>query len=174
MTRILWVFNQMSSTTCAEDGGGGATQRSALFLKQQHKSSKKGETKSELWGRRRRSLKSHEHKGASNVLARIGRKASGKGKALHGEDTEEVEAAERRGNEVEATTDPLSSSRSTGTSSGEGGACSLITGEATPAMLYWEHKGLSLLPRWLACAHPTVKLIVTLRDPVQVRVCAWT
>jgi len=165
----------MSSTTCAEDGGSGASQRSALFQMQQQKSSKKGEARGELWGRR--SLKSHEHKGASDVLAHIGRKASGKGKAGHEEDEdaeEEEEGAERRGNEVEATTDPLSSSRSTGRGSGEGGACGLITGEATPAMLYWEHKGLSLLPRWLACVHPTVKLIVTLRDPVQVSVFAWT
>ena len=46
-------------------------------------------------------------------------------------------------------------------------SCGLITGEATPSMLYWKHKGLTLLPRWMACVHPQVRLIVTLRDPVQ-------
>jgi hypothetical protein len=46
--------------------------------------------------------------------------------------------------------------------------CDAITGEATPSYLGWEHHGLAMVPRWLACAHPTVKLIVTLRDPVQV------
>ena len=46
--------------------------------------------------------------------------------------------------------------------------CDAITGEATPAYFGWEHSGLAMLPRWLACTHPTVKLIVTIRDPVQV------
>lgn len=49
-------------------------------------------------------------------------------------------------------------------------SCDAITGEATPSYLGWEHRGLAMVPRWLACAHPTVKLIVTLRDPVQVSV----
>jgi len=44
-------------------------------------------------------------------------------------------------------------------------ACKQIAGEATPYMLYRQHYGLSLIPRWLACTHPTVKLIVTWRDP---------
>jgi len=51
-------------------------------------------------------------------------------------------------------------------------SCDAITGEATPAYLGWEHHGLAMVPRWLACVHPTVKLIVTLRDPVQVFVFA--
>lgn len=46
--------------------------------------------------------------------------------------------------------------------------CDAITGEATPAYFGWEHSGLATVPRWLACTQPIVKLIVTLRDPVQV------
>ena len=33
-------------------------------------------------------------------------------------------------------------------------------------MLYWQHKGMMLLPRFLTCVHPTARLIVTMRDPV--------
>jgi len=47
------------------------------------------------------------------------------------------------------------------------GKCNLITGEATPAMLYWQHHGMILLPRWMRCIHPQARLIVTLRDPIQ-------
>jgi hypothetical protein len=153
----------MSSTTCAEEGGGS---RSQSIAPKYSTSAARGE----LWGRRRRSLlRSHEHKSASSVLAHIGKKASGQRKGTDrdrgGERGEEEE--EDRGGGVEATTD-LSTASTSCSGNGGGGTCSLITGEATPAMLYWEHKGLSLLPRWLACVHPTVKLIVTLRDPVQV------
>lgn len=44
--------------------------------------------------------------------------------------------------------------------------CDLISGEATPYYLYFQHRGLSLVPRFIACIHPTVRLIVTVRAPV--------
>ena len=45
--------------------------------------------------------------------------------------------------------------------------CQSITGEATPSMLYWQHEGKQLLPRWMACSLPSARLIVSLRDPIQ-------
>ena len=46
------------------------------------------------------------------------------------------------------------------------GPCDFISGEATPYYFYFQHAGLTLIPRWLSCVLPAVKLIVTLRDPV--------
>eukprot|EP00615_Pteridomonas_danica_P019640 CAMPEP_0114381832 /NCGR_PEP_ID=MMETSP0102-20121206/3696_1 /TAXON_ID=38822 ORGANISM="Pteridomonas danica, Strain PT" /NCGR_SAMPLE_ID=MMETSP0102 /ASSEMBLY_ACC=CAM_ASM_000212 /LENGTH=586 /DNA_ID=CAMNT_0001537413 /DNA_START=249 /DNA_END=2009 /DNA_ORIENTATION=+ len=42
-----------------------------------------------------------------------------------------------------------------------------ITGEATPSMLTFQHKGLSLIPRWLRCIYAPAKIIITLRDPIE-------
>jgi hypothetical protein len=170
---------KMSSATCA--GGGLASGKAAVALPPRETGKKH---KGGLWGRRRQ-LRSHEHKGAGAVLAGLGGKADRRGDDGDDEKMEAEGAGAEGGAEGKVEAAAVASAEAlrsalgnvNGSSrrrSSEGplgeaaGACGLVTGEATPAMLYWEHKGLSLLPRWLACAHPTVKLIVTLRDPVQV------
>eukprot|EP00615_Pteridomonas_danica_P000516 CAMPEP_0114334230 /NCGR_PEP_ID=MMETSP0101-20121206/4240_1 /TAXON_ID=38822 ORGANISM="Pteridomonas danica, Strain PT" /NCGR_SAMPLE_ID=MMETSP0101 /ASSEMBLY_ACC=CAM_ASM_000211 /LENGTH=553 /DNA_ID=CAMNT_0001465427 /DNA_START=245 /DNA_END=1903 /DNA_ORIENTATION=- len=42
-----------------------------------------------------------------------------------------------------------------------------ITGEATPAMFAFQHRGFSLIPRWLRCIYAPAKIIITLRDPIE-------
>lgn len=163
----------MSSTTCA--GGGGLASGKPASSSKPKEAAKK--PTGELWGRRQL-LRSREHKGAGAVLAGLGGKTNARGNEKKEAEGAAVEKGAGDRGEATAVASPgaLRSALANASVSGSGsgpvgaraGACGLVTGEATPAMLYWEHKGLSLLPRWLACAHPTVKLIVTLRDPVQV------
>ena len=46
-------------------------------------------------------------------------------------------------------------------------ATELISGEASPNYLYWHHNGVQILPRWMHCLMPNVRLVVTFRNPVE-------